>query len=162
MILNSRALNVLGIRENEPDPFGGFYERVPGTNIVNGILQEYAAWRVFRCTKWHPRLLIPSSSVYLRLDSRCSPMFGKKLFTDCSRSNVQVRHDPDDRCTDWILAGQNFYGSQPVVRVWGVSLHGPRKSSPTPSRTTIRIETPQCYECRARLAQILDLFAEEV
>jgi len=48
MILNSRALNVLGIRENEPDPFGGFYERVPGTNIVNGILQEYAAWRVFR------------------------------------------------------------------------------------------------------------------
>jgi predicted amidohydrolase YtcJ len=48
IILNSRALHVLGFREEEPDPFGGFYERVPGTNIVNGIVQEYAAWRVFR------------------------------------------------------------------------------------------------------------------
>ena len=47
-ILNSAALSAFGIHDQEPDPFGGFYERVAGTNLVNGVAHEYAAWRVFR------------------------------------------------------------------------------------------------------------------
>ncbi len=49
MIFNSHALRVLGIHDDEPDPFGGFYERFPGIGIVNGIAQEYAAWKAYRC-----------------------------------------------------------------------------------------------------------------
>jgi len=30
--------------------------------------------------------LVGSSMVYLTLDRRCSPLFGSKLFTDCSLS----------------------------------------------------------------------------
>lgn len=48
MIFNSNALRALGVSEDEPDPFGGFYERIPGTNTLNGIVHEYAAWRVYR------------------------------------------------------------------------------------------------------------------
>ena len=40
--LNSKAMAVLGISETEPDPFGGRYDRFPGTNIVNGGVHEYA------------------------------------------------------------------------------------------------------------------------
>ena len=47
-IFNSVALATVGIGEQEPDPFGGFYERVNGTKIVNGVAHEYAAWRMFR------------------------------------------------------------------------------------------------------------------
>ena len=46
-VFNSAALAEVGIADQEPDPFGGFYERVAGTNIVNGVAHEYAAWRVF-------------------------------------------------------------------------------------------------------------------
>jgi predicted amidohydrolase YtcJ len=48
MILNSNALQVLGIGEHDPDPFGGLYERATGTNTINGVVHEYAAWRIFR------------------------------------------------------------------------------------------------------------------
>ena len=47
-ILNSVALATVGINEQEPDPFGGFYERVNGTSILNGVAHEYAVWRMFR------------------------------------------------------------------------------------------------------------------
>jgi predicted amidohydrolase YtcJ len=47
-ILNSIALATVGVSEQEPDPFGGFYERVDGTSIVNGVAHEYAVWRMFR------------------------------------------------------------------------------------------------------------------
>ena len=46
-ILNSAALNRLGIGENEPDPLGGRYERsVDGR--LSGVLREYANVRVSR------------------------------------------------------------------------------------------------------------------
>lgn len=40
--LNTKAMQVIGIGEQEPDPFGGFYERVPGSNVITGIAHEYA------------------------------------------------------------------------------------------------------------------------
>lgn len=48
IILNSKALRLLGIRDDAPDPFGGFYERIPGTRMVNGVAHEYAAWSAYR------------------------------------------------------------------------------------------------------------------
>jgi predicted amidohydrolase YtcJ len=46
--LNTQALDTLGIGEHQPDPFGGFYERVPGTHLLNGITHEYAEFDVRR------------------------------------------------------------------------------------------------------------------
>jgi predicted amidohydrolase YtcJ len=46
--LNTRALAELGIAEDAPDPFGGSYERIPGTSILNGVVHEYAEWRIRR------------------------------------------------------------------------------------------------------------------
>ena len=40
--LNSRALESLGFAEDEPDPLGGSWTRVPGTSIVTGEAHEYA------------------------------------------------------------------------------------------------------------------------
>jgi predicted amidohydrolase YtcJ len=45
-ILNTRAMAVIGIGEQEPDPFGGFYGRYPGSNVVNGVAHEYAEHQV--------------------------------------------------------------------------------------------------------------------
>lgn len=41
-VVNSRALNKMGIKENTPDPPGGMIERDPKTGKPNGILHETA------------------------------------------------------------------------------------------------------------------------
>jgi len=40
--LNTKAMETIGIGEEELDPFGGFYERVPGTRVITGVAHEYA------------------------------------------------------------------------------------------------------------------------
>jgi predicted amidohydrolase YtcJ len=45
-LFNTAALRKLGIRDDEPDPPGGFYRRLPGTSTVSGMLHEYAGYRV--------------------------------------------------------------------------------------------------------------------
>lgn len=50
-IINSRAMTVAGIASNQPDPFGGFYGRFPNTNTVNGVLDEYALFRLVRAVR---------------------------------------------------------------------------------------------------------------
>jgi predicted amidohydrolase YtcJ len=41
-LLNTKAMQVLGISETEPDPFGGSYERFPNSNVITGVAHEYA------------------------------------------------------------------------------------------------------------------------
>lgn len=36
---------LLQIVEDEPDPMGGFYERVEGSKQINGRFWEYAQWK---------------------------------------------------------------------------------------------------------------------
>jgi predicted amidohydrolase YtcJ len=50
-VINSRAMTAAGIAPEEPDPFGGFYGRFPGTNVVDGVLDEYALFRLVRAVR---------------------------------------------------------------------------------------------------------------
>jgi predicted amidohydrolase YtcJ len=43
-IINSNAMIALDIGEEQPDPIGGYYERVSGSNRIKGKLFEYAQW----------------------------------------------------------------------------------------------------------------------
>jgi predicted amidohydrolase YtcJ len=47
-IVNTAALRLLGIREDEPDPPGGVYGRQPGTRTLNGVAREYAEYALRR------------------------------------------------------------------------------------------------------------------
>ncbi|HEX5718096.1 MAG TPA: amidohydrolase [Thermoanaerobaculia bacterium] len=47
-VINTQAMAVGGIAPNQPDPFGGSYDRFPGTNIVNGVIHEYGFFRLVR------------------------------------------------------------------------------------------------------------------
>jgi hypothetical protein len=47
-ILNSKAMRLLQIAEEEPDPMGVSYERLQGSHQVNGRLWEYAEWKLGR------------------------------------------------------------------------------------------------------------------
>jgi predicted amidohydrolase YtcJ len=47
-ILNSAAIEALGLAEDEPDPFGGFYGRVANTQTLNGVVHEYAEFHIWR------------------------------------------------------------------------------------------------------------------
>jgi predicted amidohydrolase YtcJ len=47
-ILNTMAMEMLGIPLDVPDPFGGSYERVPGTDVADGVMHEYAEYDVQR------------------------------------------------------------------------------------------------------------------
>jgi predicted amidohydrolase YtcJ len=47
-LLNTRMMQELAVGETDPDPPGGFYERVPGSNRLNGKIFEYAQWRLWR------------------------------------------------------------------------------------------------------------------
>ena len=44
-LLNSCAMRLLDIGEAEPDPAGGYFERLPGGRRINGKLWEYAEWK---------------------------------------------------------------------------------------------------------------------
>ena len=50
-VINSAAMAASGIGETEPDPFGGSYGRFPGSNVVNGVVNEYALFRVIRAAR---------------------------------------------------------------------------------------------------------------
>ncbi len=50
-VINTKAMAVAGVAANEPDPFGGFYGRFPSTNVVNGVLDEYALFRLVRAVR---------------------------------------------------------------------------------------------------------------
>ena len=41
-------MRALGIAEREPDPFGGHYERVGATSVLNGKAHEYAEFGIRR------------------------------------------------------------------------------------------------------------------
>lgn len=45
-VVNSAMLALGGVGEEEPDPFGGSYDRFPGTSTVNGVVHEYALFRL--------------------------------------------------------------------------------------------------------------------
>jgi predicted amidohydrolase YtcJ len=46
--LNTAAMELLDIGEQEPDPMGGHYDRVPGTQILTGEAHEYAEHMIRR------------------------------------------------------------------------------------------------------------------
>jgi predicted amidohydrolase YtcJ len=46
--INPRAMQPLGIAEQEPDPLGGHYERVPGSQVITGEAHEYAEHHIRR------------------------------------------------------------------------------------------------------------------
>jgi predicted amidohydrolase YtcJ len=48
VLINSAAIRALGLSEEEPDPPGGTYGRVPGTRKVSGMAQEYAGFALMR------------------------------------------------------------------------------------------------------------------
>lgn len=47
-IINTRGMRLLQIREKEPDPLGGYFERVGGSKRINGRFGEYAEWKPAR------------------------------------------------------------------------------------------------------------------
>lgn len=47
-IMNTKAMQDMGITEAESDPFGGHYERVSNSEVLNGKFYEYANWNFLR------------------------------------------------------------------------------------------------------------------
>ncbi len=47
-MFNGKAMALLGIEKLEPDPMGGYFERVMGSKRINGRAWEYAQWRADR------------------------------------------------------------------------------------------------------------------
>jgi predicted amidohydrolase YtcJ len=47
-IINSKAMPLLQVKEEEPDPSGGYFERVANTKTINGRFWEYAQWNQAR------------------------------------------------------------------------------------------------------------------
>ena len=47
-LFNTAALRRLQVRDDEPDPPGGFFVRTPGTRTVTGLAHEYAQFIVLR------------------------------------------------------------------------------------------------------------------
>jgi predicted amidohydrolase YtcJ len=53
-IVNTKAMQMLGIDEEAKDPVGGGYERIAGSQKMSGLLKEYAEFSVVR--KWQSKL----------------------------------------------------------------------------------------------------------
>ncbi len=66
-VVNSRALEIGGVREETPNPPGGAYGRDPGTGRLNGILYEQAEFAyVFEGTNGQPPIM-PALSLKERM-----------------------------------------------------------------------------------------------
>jgi predicted amidohydrolase YtcJ len=50
-VINTSAMAAAGISATAPDPFGGSYGRFPGTHTVNGVVNEYALFRLVRAVR---------------------------------------------------------------------------------------------------------------
>lgn len=50
-VINTRAMEAAGIAAEQPNPFGGAYDRFPDTNVVNGVIHEYALFNLFRAVR---------------------------------------------------------------------------------------------------------------
>lgn len=50
-VINTKAMEVVGIAEQEANPFGGEYSRFPGTQVVNGVIHEYALFGLIRAVR---------------------------------------------------------------------------------------------------------------
>jgi predicted amidohydrolase YtcJ len=65
VVLNSKAMHVVGISETAADPPGGWYNRVKGTGVITGAMYEYAQWPA-----WHamitsePTILVKALQQY--------------------------------------------------------------------------------------------------
>lgn len=47
-VINSKAIEIAGLADDEADPVGGSYGRFEGTETLNGVVNEYALFRLFR------------------------------------------------------------------------------------------------------------------
>jgi predicted amidohydrolase YtcJ len=57
-LLNTKALQMLGITDEEKDPVGGAYERQAGSQKITGFLKEYAEFEIKR--RWYSKLANPT------------------------------------------------------------------------------------------------------
>jgi hypothetical protein len=64
LVLNTAALRALNISDEEPDPIGGWYERLEGTPRVNGVLQGMANWGAKACLA----ATVPAATVSAQLE----------------------------------------------------------------------------------------------
>jgi predicted amidohydrolase YtcJ len=48
VLLNTAALRRLQVRDDEPDPTGGFFERLPASRVLTGVAHEYADFLLSR------------------------------------------------------------------------------------------------------------------
>jgi len=48
VVINTVAMQAVGLSETQPDLFAGSYDRVEGTDIINGVLREYAGYDIAR------------------------------------------------------------------------------------------------------------------
>jgi predicted amidohydrolase YtcJ len=53
-LFNTAALRHVHVRDDEPDPPGGFYRRMPGTKTITGFAHEYAEYRLRRLVTAEP------------------------------------------------------------------------------------------------------------
>ncbi len=53
-LLNTKALRLVGIGDEDPDPVGGMYEREQGSRRLSGFLSEYGEFGILR--QWHAQL----------------------------------------------------------------------------------------------------------
>lgn len=59
MHINTAAMEAVGLSETEPNPFGGAYERLEGSDVISGVLQDYAVYHLLRSV----RMSMPSEIV---------------------------------------------------------------------------------------------------
>jgi predicted amidohydrolase YtcJ len=51
MYINTLAMSAMGLSKTAPDPVGGYYDHLAGSNILNGVMHEYAEFDFIRRMK---------------------------------------------------------------------------------------------------------------
>src|SRR5215203_4622006 len=95
-VINTRAMAAAGIAQTQPNPFGGSYDRFPGTNVVNGVINEYALFGLVRAV----RAEVPDEAMRAQFEA-FTGLIAQVGFTSVQEMTIGLTRERSER----ILAG---------------------------------------------------------
>ena len=99
-LIDPAAMALAGLAEDEPDPFGGSYDRFPGTDTLNGVVNEYGLFQMVRAL----RDAVPDAVLRARLRGPDRPARPGGQRPPRPRSPIGLTRERSDR----VLAGADL------------------------------------------------------
>jgi predicted amidohydrolase YtcJ len=127
LVLNTAAMRALNISDEEPDPIGGWYERIEGTQRVNGVLQGMANWGAKACLA----ATVPAATVSAQLE---------RFYQDALQFGITSIQDMSFQPPTRVF--EALARTRPPIRWREMQVPGATEKCPHPGDERVVVENP--------------------